>query len=189
MNREELRQLCRQSAVLFRNAHSRIELSGPDVGTTITLACDRRQVGQALTNLLQNAVEAIEARFEETGDGPGDDGLIWLTLERKAGSAVISVSDNGCGLPVDERHRLMEPYVTTRKKGTGLGLAIVRKIMEDHGGEHILEERPGGGAIARLVFPLDADANDADLAKQDQLDDSPLGSDARVNMKSRNIYR
>ena len=67
--------------------------------------------------------------------------------------------DNGIGLPAEHRHRLTEPYVTTRAKGTGLGLAIVRKILEDHGGELALEDavdeapaRPG--ALMRMVFPL-----------------------------------
>lgn len=169
MNREDLQQLCRQSAVMLRNAHSRIKISGPSDGATVMLACDRRQVGQALTNLLQNAVEAIEGRFEQAGGAAGEDGLIELTLEKTGGYAIISVSDNGRGLPGDERHRLTEPYVTTRKKGTGLGLAIVRKIMEDHDGEIILEERPGGGAIVRLVFPVDGAATAADADKRVQV--------------------
>jgi two-component system nitrogen regulation sensor histidine kinase NtrY len=64
----------------------------------------------------------------------------------------ISVEDNGRGLPRTERSRLTEPYVTTRTKGTGLGLAIVKKIMEDHGGDLTLGDRPGGGAAVTLVF-------------------------------------
>ena len=65
----------------------------------------------------------------------------------------VTVSDNGKGLPTDERDRLTEPYVTTRAKGTGLGLAIVKKIMEDHGGELVLTDRPGGGASVSLIIP------------------------------------
>ncbi len=57
-----------------------------------------------------------------------------------------SIEDNGKGLPIEQRERLTEPYVTTRAKGTGLGLAIVKKIMEDHGGELILEDRPRAAA-------------------------------------------
>jgi len=68
----------------------------------------------------------------------------------------IRVSDNGIGLPPEHRHHLTEPYVTTRAKGTGLGLAIVRKIMEDHGGEIVLEDaaEDGKGAQVTLAFPL-----------------------------------
>ena len=68
------------------------------------------------------------------------------------------VEDNGKGLPVDiEPDRLTEPYVTTRTKGTGLGLAIVRKIMEDHGGELLLESRAEGGARVSLIIPSTQD--------------------------------
>ena len=62
------------------------------------------------------------------------------------------IEDNGVGLPLEERDRLTEPYVTTRSRGTGLGLAIVRKIMEDHGGTLHLEDVRKGGARAILVF-------------------------------------
>ena len=69
--------------------------------------------------------------------------------------ALIMICDNGRGLPVVDRHRLTEPYVTTREKGTGLGLAIVRKIMEDHNGEIRILDRNGGGAIAILGISRD----------------------------------
>ena len=62
------------------------------------------------------------------------------------------MTDNGKGLPEDERDRLTEPYVTTREKGTGLGLAIVKKIMEDHDGDLMLEDSRSGGARVALSF-------------------------------------
>ena len=67
----------------------------------------------------------------------------------------LRIADNGIGLPPEHRHRLTEPYVTTRAKGTGLGLAIVRKIVEDHGGEIALADRAEDvqGAEVRLSFP------------------------------------
>ena len=65
------------------------------------------------------------------------------------------MQDDGIGLPAQDRDRLSEPYVTHKPKGTGLGLAIVKKIMEDHGGRIVLEDRTDGpGAIVRLVLPL-----------------------------------
>jgi len=83
------------------------------------------------------------------------------------------VEDNGKGLPQQERERLTEPYVTTRAKGTGLGLAIVKKIMEEHGGELVLEDRPRG-AIVKLLFPLVESrttqlASDAEAAPGDRV--------------------
>ena len=74
-----------------------------------------------------------------------------------SGAVTIIIEDNGVGLPVD-KGRLTEPYVTTREKGTGLGLAIVRKIMEDHHGRFILDDRPNGGASVSMIFES-ADAN------------------------------
>jgi len=76
------------------------------------------------------------------------------------GMAALSVQDDGVGLPVADRDRLTEPYVTHKPKGTGLGLAIVKKIMEDHGGRIILDDRPdqGPGAVATLCLPVMAGA-------------------------------
>jgi len=104
-----------------------------------------------LTNLLKNAVESIQARAGDDGVLPR--GRIVVRILVEDGHAVVAVDDNGKGLPQHERERLTEPYVTTRAKGTGLGLAIVKKIMEEHGGELILEDRPSG-AVVKLLFPL-----------------------------------
>ena len=121
----------------------------------MSLDCDRRQVGQVLTNILKNAAEAIEGRDEQAGRElpPGE---ISLKLTEEGSIVRIVVQDNGRGLPQEGRDRLTEPYMTTRSKGTGLGLAIVKKIMEDHGGEIVLEDREGGGARVSLVFRRDA---------------------------------
>lgn len=97
---------------------------------------DNRLVSQVLTNLIKNAVEAIE--------GAGLEGIKNPVITVEAGvegeMVRISVSDNGKGWPKENRHRLLEPYVTTRDKGTGLGLAIVAKIIEQHGGKVDLVE-------------------------------------------------
>jgi two-component system nitrogen regulation sensor histidine kinase NtrY len=101
---------------------------------------------------LKNACEAIEAR-KATGDDAK--GRVSVLLEVDEERFSIRVIDNGIGLPPEHRHRLTEPYVTTRAKGTGLGLAIVRKIVEDHGGEIAIDDAPEHqGAQVRLTFPL-----------------------------------
>ena len=109
-------------------------------------------VGQALTNLLKNAGEAVTAR--RAADGHADGGIrAALDLDGQHLSFVIE--DDGVGLPpARERERLTEPYVTTREKGTGLGLAIVKKILEDHGGELRLGDAVElRGARMCLLFP------------------------------------
>ncbi|EPX86162.1 Signal transduction histidine kinase involved in nitrogen fixation and metabolism regulation [Rubellimicrobium thermophilum DSM 16684] len=108
-------------------------------------------ISQALTNLMKNAGEAIEARAEREPDSPFDP-CIRVMLTQEGARATIIVEDNGTGLPQD-RSRLFEPYVTTREKGTGLGLPIVRKIVEEHGGTLALEDAEGRGARAVIRLP------------------------------------
>jgi two-component system nitrogen regulation sensor histidine kinase NtrY len=147
MRNENLAEIIRQAMFLQKNAHPeiRFEFVGPE--TPVAVTCDARQVTQALINLLKNAAESIEGR---SGDEPPP-GHVRVVIEEE-GALTVAVEDNGKGLPATGRERLTEPYVTTRAKGTGLGLAIVKKIMEDQGGELVLEDRDGGGARICLVF-------------------------------------
>lgn len=116
---------------------------------------DERQLSRMFTNLLKNAAEALENKMQE----PGFVGNIEVTLSRETQKFIVEIHDNGIGFPQEQIHRLMEPYVTTREKGTGLGLAIVQKIMEDHKGEIILSNHEEGGAVVKLIFPIDSDKN------------------------------
>ncbi len=152
---EDAKELCQQALFLQRSGHADIRYHADLPDHAVSLACDRRQIAQILTNLLKNAAEAIEGREAAPGTAlaPGE---ITLRLTEGAGEVRVVVEDNGKGLPTEGRERLTEPYVTTRGKGTGLGLAIVKKIMEDHGGRLVLEDREGGGARISLVFPRDA---------------------------------
>jgi len=154
MQDEDVGELCRQALFLQQSAHPQIRYhvalpAGPEM-----LSCDATQVSRALTNLLQNAADAIESRLSEEPGGPV--GEIWLCAARAERRLTIAIEDNGRGLPNSERHRLTEPYVTTRAKGTGLGLAIVKKIMEDHAGNLILDDRAGGGATVKLIFTAES---------------------------------
>jgi two-component system, NtrC family, nitrogen regulation sensor histidine kinase NtrY len=169
IKRENLLEICRQAVFLQRNAQTDIdfEIVAPD--PALAVACDARLVGQASTNLLKNAVESIQGRSGAEGELPR--GHIVVRIQAEEGHAVVAVEDNGKGLPQHERERLTEPYVTTRAKGTGLGLAIVKKIMEEHGGELVLEDRPGG-AIVKLLFPL-VESRTA----QPAADDEPAAND------------
>lgn len=113
-------------------------------------AFDRRLVTQAITNLVKNARELIETRLI---DQPEPRGLIDVSTGIADGAPFIRVLDNGIGLPQEQRHRLAEPYMTTREKGTGLGLAIVKRIMEEHGGSLDLSDAEfGQGAVVTLYF-------------------------------------
>jgi two-component system nitrogen regulation sensor histidine kinase NtrY len=152
MRRENAHELVQRAVFLQRAGHPLIDFDVPP-GPSIRFDCDGRLVSQALINVLKNACESIEARIAE---GAEERGRIAIHVGADAARVVFSVSDNGIGLPQAERHRLTEPYVTTRAKGTGLGLAIVRKIVEEHGGEISLTDRENdeSGAEVRLLFPL-----------------------------------
>ena len=141
---ESLVDVARQTLFLHEVAHGaiRFEIRHDEPGPI--LVCDRRQIGQALTNIVKNAVEAIEA----TGRG---EGAIVMELVEEAGRTVITVADDGVGLP-PERDRIVEPYMTTRARGTGLGLAIVKKIVEEHFGTISFADRPDGGTLVTMTF-------------------------------------
>jgi two-component system nitrogen regulation sensor histidine kinase NtrY len=156
---EDPARLARESLFLQQSAHPTINYQVDLPQLPLTLQCDSSQFNRAVTNLLQNAADAIEGRMEEERardpQAPLTPGHIHLWIRQEGDALMLSVADNGKGLPKEGRERLTEPYVTTRAKGTGLGLAIVKKIMEDHGGGLSLADRPGGGAVITLDFPLE----------------------------------
>ncbi|PTW60252.1 two-component system nitrogen regulation sensor histidine kinase NtrY [Breoghania corrubedonensis] len=125
---------------------------------------DHRLIGQALINVIKNAAEAVLAVPEvESGE---EKGRITVSLREEPERLIVDIEDNGIGLPMENRQRLLEPYMTTREKGTGLGLAIVRKIMEDHGGGIELMDAPqvaqgGHGALVRLTIAAGATHDEA----------------------------
>jgi two-component system nitrogen regulation sensor histidine kinase NtrY len=150
---EDIGRVVREALVLQQQAHPEISWATDIPERGPRAPCDRRQLGQALTNLLQNAADAIAMR--------GGAGRIAVGVCNDGDEICIRVADDGVGLP-DDRVRLTEPYVTHKPKGTGLGLAIVKKIMEDHGGRIVLEDRmsdadwEGPGTMATLCLPAKA---------------------------------
>lgn len=152
----DLNSLIREAAFLQRTAYPHIEFKLELPESSCPISCDSRQVGQALTNVLKNAVESIDAQAAKK-EGADWRGRIHIGLDSSQDEIRVKITDNGVGLPDDERERLTEPYVTTRVKGTGLGLAIVKKILEDHGGLVTLTDTPNaeeGGAQVTLHFPI-----------------------------------
>ncbi|WP_375402854.1 ATP-binding protein [uncultured Sphingomonas sp.] len=141
---EAIVNVARQTLFLHEVAHPavrfRLDYDEPEP----LLVCDRRQIGQALTNIVKNGVEAIEAAGKSGG-------TIGLSIRRSDDNVVIMIEDSGVGLPV-ERERIVEPYMTTRARGTGLGLAIVKKIVEEHHGVIAFSDRDGGGTIVTMRF-------------------------------------
>jgi two-component system nitrogen regulation sensor histidine kinase NtrY len=153
---EDASDLVRQALFLQEVAHSRIDFGFSGEGP-MPIQADRHQFGQAMTNVLKNAVEAIEQRAK--AEDIDYKGRIAVTLAGDAHSVTVTVVDNGIGLPA-ERDRILEPYMTTREKGTGLGLAIVNKIVEEHGGEMMFSGEPEGGTRVTMRFAREPLASD-----------------------------
>lgn len=151
---QDLAAVVREATILQRVAAGELEIEVRLMDERIDFAFDRRLITQAVTNLVKNAREAIEGRQHEDQTIKGK-----ILVEAGIANNVpfVSVTDNGIGLPKENRHRLTEPYMTTRAKGTGLGLAIVKRIMEEHQGRIVLEDAPhefdgGHGARVTLSF-------------------------------------
>ncbi|MFL6830536.1 MAG: ATP-binding protein [Sphingomicrobium sp.] len=169
---ENIHEIARQALFLHEVAHPGITfvLDPPD--GEFRMVCDRRQLAQALTNLVKNAVEAIESR-RNRGEHSLEGDRVQLKLHGEDGQLVIDLTDTGIGLPED-RQRLTEPYVTTRVRGTGLGLAIVKKIVEEHLGEIAFLDRPGGGTHVRIAF-------DSDRLAELETAEAPSGAQSEHN--------
>ncbi|RDE08632.1 sensor histidine kinase NtrY-like [Pelagibacterium lacus] len=153
--RSDLSDTVRQSVFLESVRQPEIDIRADLPEETVHAYFDARLVSQALTNLIKNAVEA----FESVGLDQIADPHICVSVSVEGDEAVIAVSDNGKGWPAENRHQLLEPYMTTREKGTGLGLAIVAKIIEQHGGRVDLPDaKPDAhgrvGACFAFTLPL-----------------------------------
>ncbi len=155
----DLTQLVADAVLLQESGQPGVRFSVKLPAGPLLAEVDATMISQALTNMIKNAGEAIETRLEK-GSGAPFDPEIRLALERDGNEALITISDNGIGLPVD-RARLFEPYVTTRSAGTGLGLPIVKKIIEEHGGSlRLTDAAPFSadsdhrGARAEIRLPL-----------------------------------
>ncbi len=144
---ENLQDIVGHAVFMFEVAHPDVQFRFRPPANPPMLISDRRQLGQAITNILKNAVESIQERKKTSPD----DGAISVEIVEHDRRITIEICDNGIGLPED-RDRIMEPYITNRATGSGLGLAIVKKIVEEHYGEISLRDAPGGGAIVSLLF-------------------------------------
>ena len=147
---ENVHEIARHALFLHEVAHPDIAFVIEPRDGQFPMVCDRRQLNQALTNVVKNAVEAIETRRNRGEHSLAGD-RIEVKLRSEDDQLIIDVMDTGIGLPED-RERLTEPYMTTRVRGTGLGLAIVKKIVEEHHGEIAFLDRGGGGTHVRIAF-------------------------------------
>ncbi|OWV88408.1 PAS domain-containing sensor histidine kinase [Rhizobium sp. N122] len=165
----DLRDILRDAIFLREMGNNHVAF-GQDFGDQpLEGLFDSRMLGQAFGNLIKNAVEAIEAVPSDERDERKI--LVRAAFDAGRDRFTVDVIDNGRGLPVENRHSILEPYMTMREKGTGLGLAIVKKIIEEHGGQLELHDAPadfdrGRGAMIRVHLP-----------RRDPTPDSPAAND------------
>ncbi|TNJ41597.1 PAS domain-containing sensor histidine kinase [Phaeobacter sp. B1627] len=162
--KEDLGKLVQEAVLLQQAGQPDLRLRSDVPNEASMVDVDATMIGQALTNLIKNAGEAT-VTLQKKGAPQDYVPEVRVSLVSEGGGHLITIADNGVGLPED-RARLFEPYVTTRDEGTGLGLPIVKKIIEEHGGTLTLEDAPlfegqghrGAMAIIRLpaLSPDDA---------------------------------
>lgn len=150
MGQINLTDVISETVLLQRVGHRDIDYTVGQI-PEVDLVADRRLLGQALTNILKNAEEAVRRADGER--------RIVVEVEAGEGDVTLSISDTGVGWPEQNRYDLLEPYNTSRDEGTGLGLSIVKKIIDDHGGKLVLSDAPwcasgGTGARLQMVLPL-----------------------------------
>ncbi|MDG2313199.1 MAG: PAS domain-containing sensor histidine kinase [Alphaproteobacteria bacterium] len=161
----DLSAICIHAVLLQENAHPEVLINSNFSENIPLTACDGGLISQAVTNLLSNAIEAIEGRAIPNTGNDLPRGEIHISLNSDNNFIKLIVEDNGRGLPDTQRDRLTEPYITTRTKGTGLGLAIVKRIMEQHDGTLNLDDRvdmnknelqteSNAGAKVSLTLPI-----------------------------------
>jgi two-component system nitrogen regulation sensor histidine kinase NtrY len=165
MERHDVREIVREAVFLFQVSRPEIKFEIDLPAEPVMLLSDQRLLTQAVTNLVKNGSEAIDTAVEADPARAGQ-GHIVTKVRIKGDRVQITVIDNGCGLPKENRQRLVEPYMTTRTKGTGLGLAIVQRITEQHGGTLYLADAPKrNGKIAGASVRMDLPIGDQDSAR------------------------
>jgi signal transduction histidine kinase len=115
-------------------------------GADVLVMVNPQEIKQVILNLLVNALDSIDQT-----------GKVRVAAKRSGGEAVLTFTDDGCGMTAEVQEHLFEPFFTRRKsgQGTGLGLSIVHRIVTDHGGRiQATSDGPGAGSTFRVVLPL-----------------------------------
>ena len=147
-----LNDVLNEAFVLFQEGHKEIVFNLKTDPSLPFFSLDREQIKRVIINLLDNAIAAVN------GKGRID---IETSFNRDLQVATLKVSDNGCGIPAEDKPRLFEPYFSTKKSGTGLGLAIVSTIISDHNGYIRVHDNEPRGTLFTVELPITSDVPQA----------------------------
>jgi two-component system nitrogen regulation sensor histidine kinase NtrY len=139
-----LNEIIREALVLFQEAHKEVHFVFVPEHLPI-LNIDRDQMKRVMINLIKNSLTAI--------DGEGEIKIL-TSYDPKLQMVRLEVSDDGCGIPEEDKGRLFEPYFSTRKTGTGLGLTIVNAIIADHNGYIRVRDNKPKGTTFLIELPV-----------------------------------
>jgi len=148
----DLNQAIQTTLVVARNEYKHLADVATDFGDLPPVACRKGEINKVLLNMIVNATHAIERK---AADGGGR-GTITLKTRSDSQNAIISIADNGCGIPASVMGRIFDPFFTTKPvgKGTGQGLAIARAVIQSHGGRIDVESTLGLGTTFTIRIPL-----------------------------------
>ena len=145
-----LNDVLNEALVLFQEGHKEVQFQLQTDPYLPAFSLDREQIKRVAINLLDNAVAAVN------GNANGQ-----ITAETSFNKdlkiATLKISDNGCGIPAEDKPRLFEPYFSTKKSGTGLGLAIVSTIISDHNGYIRVRDNEPRGTHFIVELPITSD--------------------------------
>jgi two-component system, OmpR family, sensor histidine kinase MtrB len=146
----DLRSIASCIVDLYRHVSPTHELVCVEPNDAVVAECDSTRIAQVITNLVSNAIKYSP-----------DGGRVTVTTSTEGLAAVISVSDEGVGVPLEDHERIFEPFHRCQRSqelapGVGLGLSVARKIVAAHGGTLELESRRGAGSTFQIILPLAA---------------------------------
>jgi two-component system nitrogen regulation sensor histidine kinase NtrY len=147
-----LNDVLNEALVLFQECHKDINFHLQLDASLPAFSLDREQIKRVIINLLDNAVAAV--------NGSGQIG-IETSFNKDLQMATLKISDDGCGIPAEDKPRLFEPYFSTKKAGTGLGLAIVSTIVSDHNGYIRIRDNIPQGTHFIVELPIPSEAAQA----------------------------
>jgi two-component system nitrogen regulation sensor histidine kinase NtrY len=142
----DLNTIVAETVSLFQDAHKDITFDLKTADGLPKFDLDAEQINRVMINLLDNAVSAINKKIGNID--------VTVTYDEHHHRVIVSVADDGAGVPASYKRKIFEPYFSTKKSGTGLGLAIVSSIISDHRGQVSIADNVPTGTVVSFQLPV-----------------------------------